>query len=159
MRTDGQPETLMEAVSYFTPDVCFKYMVSNKSGLMETSAARNAVRLTLARLPAVDCSSAKPLNAANNSPPLRLGRSSKIKRSFPWRSGLFSVWCITNAKNGISKAAATCPCAVGITQKSAWHVLDRIRTAMNSGSFAKFTGTVEDQDETFVGAQSEEYAP
>ena len=43
--------------------------------------------------------------------------------------------------------------AIGITQKSAWHVLHSIRHAMTSGTFEKFTGTVE-SDETFVGGKS-----
>ncbi len=42
---------------------------------------------------------------------------------------------------------------LGVTQKTAWFMLHRIREAMKTGSFEKqFTGVVE-ADETFVGAR------
>jgi transposase-like protein len=63
---------------------------------------------------------------------------------------LTATWLITNAKNGIS----SCEIArsVGITQKSAWFLLHRVRVAMTTGSFEKFTGPVE-CDETFIGGK------
>jgi transposase-like protein len=63
-----------------------------------------------------------------------------------------AVWMISNCKNGISsyELART----LGVTQKSAWFMLHRIREAMASGSFLKMggndSGPVE-VDETFVG--------
>jgi transposase-like protein len=62
-----------------------------------------------------------------------------------------AIWCITNAKNGISSCELAR--ALGITQKSAWFMLHRVRHAMHSGSFVKFTGTVE-SDETFIGGKA-----
>ena len=63
-----------------------------------------------------------------------------------------AVWCITSAKNGISSYEVAR--ALGITQKSAWHMLHRIRTALTSGGIEqKLTGTVE-ADETFVGGKA-----
>src|SRR5260221_12230974 len=62
-----------------------------------------------------------------------------------------AVWCITNAKNGISSCELAR--ALGITQKSAWFMLHRVRHAMHVGSFVKFCGAVE-SDETFVGGKS-----
>jgi transposase-like protein len=59
------------------------------------------------------------------------------------------VWCIVNAKNGISSHELSR--ALGITQKSAWHMLHRIRLAMRTKSFnRKLDGTIE-ADETFIG--------
>ena len=63
-----------------------------------------------------------------------------------------AVWMICNCKNGISsyELAKT----LGITQKSAWFMLHRIREAMSNGSFAKMggndSGPVE-VDETYFG--------
>ena len=54
---------------------------------------------------------------------------------------LTAMWLIANAKNGISSYEIHR--ALGITQKSAWFVLHRIRLAMQNG-------TVE-VDETFIG--------
>jgi len=59
-----------------------------------------------------------------------------------------SMWLIANAKNGISSCELAR--AIGITQKSAWHVLHRVRLAMQNGSLAKLKGHVE-VDETFIG--------
>jgi transposase-like protein len=62
-----------------------------------------------------------------------------------------AVWCITNAKNGISSAELAR--SLGVTQKSAWHMLHRIRLAMQTGSFSKLSGTTE-ADETFIGGRA-----
>ncbi len=59
-----------------------------------------------------------------------------------------AMWLIANAKNGISSCELAR--AIKITQKSAWHVLHRVRLAMQNGSLAKLSGNVE-VDETFIG--------
>jgi transposase-like protein len=64
---------------------------------------------------------------------------------------LIAVWLIVNAKNGIS----SCELARGleVTQKTAWFMLHRIRTALHGGSFDKFSGHVE-ADETYIGGKA-----
>ncbi|MGO9960713.1 MAG: IS1595 family transposase [Solirubrobacteraceae bacterium] len=62
-----------------------------------------------------------------------------------------SVWLIANSKNGISSHELGR--ALGITQKSAWFMLHRIRLAMQTGTFNKLDGTVE-VDETFIGGKA-----
>src|SRR5207244_1968819 len=65
---------------------------------------------------------------------------------------LTAVWLITNAKNGISSYEVHR--AIGVTQKTAWFMLQRIRLAMQSGSFLKkMSGHVE-VDETFIGGKA-----
>jgi len=59
-----------------------------------------------------------------------------------------ALWMLSNCKNGISSYELAR--ALGVTQKSAWFMLGRIRLAMRSRSFKKFGGEVE-VDETFVG--------
>jgi transposase-like protein len=59
-----------------------------------------------------------------------------------------AVWLIANSKNGISSHELGR--ALGITQKSAWFMLHRIRLAMAAGSFDKISGVAE-IDETYVG--------
>src|SRR5271155_1465557 len=51
-----------------------------------------------------------------------------------------AVWCITNAKNGISSCELAR--ALGVTQKSAWFMLHRVRHAMHVKSFEKLCGEV-----------------
>jgi transposase-like protein len=62
-----------------------------------------------------------------------------------------AMWLIANAKNGISSCELAR--AIEITQKSAWHVLHRVRLAMQNGSLAKMSGHVE-VDETFIGGKA-----
>lgn len=69
----------------------------------------------------------------------------------PLDKWIASVWMIANAKNGISSHELGR--AVGLTQKSAWFVLHRIRLAMQNGDWRRFSGEVE-VDETFVGGKS-----
>src|SRR5438105_4051023 len=61
---------------------------------------------------------------------------------------LTAFWLIVNAKNGISSYELHR--SIGVTQKSAWFMLHRIRTAMQNQSLEKFSGHVE-ADETFIG--------
>jgi transposase-like protein len=69
----------------------------------------------------------------------------------PLDKWLASIWMIANAKNGISSHELGR--AIGLTQKSAWFVLHRIRLAMQTGTFQKFSGEVE-VDETFIGGKA-----
>ena len=64
---------------------------------------------------------------------------------------LAAIWLIANAKNGVSSYEIHR--ALGVTQKSAWFLLHRIRLAMQTGTFEKMSGTVE-ADETFIGGLS-----
>jgi transposase-like protein len=63
-----------------------------------------------------------------------------------------AFWLEVNAKNSISSWEVHR--ALGITQKSAWFILHRVRFALKAGSFdAKLTGTIE-ADETFIGGRA-----
>ncbi len=61
-----------------------------------------------------------------------------------------AVWLLSNAKNGISSYELAR--ALGVTQKTAWFMLSRIRLAMQNKTFAKLSGTVE-ADETYLGGK------
>src|SRR5713226_7193809 len=63
---------------------------------------------------------------------------------------LCAIWMLANCKNGVSSYEIGR--ALGITQKSAWFMLHRIRHAMQTGSIAKLSGPVE-ADETFIGGK------
>lgn len=64
---------------------------------------------------------------------------------------LCAIWMIANDKNGISSYEIHR--GLGITQKSAWFLLHRIRLAMQTGTFQKLSGPVE-ADETFIGGKA-----
>lgn len=61
-----------------------------------------------------------------------------------------ATWLLVNAKNGISSHELGR--ALGIHQESAWHMLGRIRLAMELGNFEKLSGEVE-ADESYVGGK------
>lgn len=65
-----------------------------------------------------------------------------------------AVWLVVNCKNGISSYELHR--ALGVTQKSAWFMLHRIRLAMQSKSFAKIggPGSEIEVDETFIGGKA-----
>jgi transposase-like protein len=72
----------------------------------------------------------------------------------PLEKWLPAVWLLVSCKNGISSYEIHR--ALGITQKSAWFMLHRIRLAVQSGSFVKLGGSgghVE-VDETFIGGKA-----
>ena len=64
---------------------------------------------------------------------------------------LTAMWLLSNAKNGISSYEIHR--AIGVTQKTAWFMMHRIRTAMENGSIEKLSGNVE-VDETFIGGKA-----
>lgn len=59
-----------------------------------------------------------------------------------------AVWLITNAKNGISSWEIHR--SLGVTQKTAWFMLHRVRLGMQSEQGGKLSGEVE-VDESFIG--------
>ena len=62
-----------------------------------------------------------------------------------------AMWMIANCKNGISSYELHR--ALGITQKSAWFMLHRVRLAMQDDSPEKLSGKIE-ADETFIGGSA-----
>jgi transposase-like protein len=68
----------------------------------------------------------------------------------PLDKWLAAMWLIANAKNGISSYEIGR--ALGVTQKTGWFMLHRIRLAMESGSVERLRGRVE-ADETFIGGK------
>src|ERR1017187_1370899 len=80
----------------------------------------------------------------------------------PLTKWLPALWMLVNDKNGISSHELHK--ALGVTQKSAWFMLHRLRLALKSGGFGPNyklggTGGPVEVDETFVGRQSKEHAP
>jgi transposase-like protein len=69
----------------------------------------------------------------------------------PINKWLAGMWLIMSAKNGISSYELHR--ALGITQKSAWHLGHRIRLSLHRGSIEKMSGTCE-ADETYIGAKA-----
>jgi transposase-like protein len=69
----------------------------------------------------------------------------------PLDKWLAALWMLVNCKNGISSYEVGRD--LGITQKSAWFVLHRLRLALQAGSMNKLGGEGKhvEVDETFIG--------
>lgn len=67
---------------------------------------------------------------------------------------MIAVWMIVNCKNGISSYEVAR--SLGITQKSAWFMLHRIRKALQTNSKIKLggKGKAVEVDETFIGGKA-----
>jgi transposase-like protein len=64
---------------------------------------------------------------------------------------LLAMWMLANCKNGVSSYEIHR--AVGISQKSTWFMLQRIRLAMQGENAGRLSGEVEG-DETFIGGKA-----
>ncbi|MGA9127402.1 MAG: IS1595 family transposase [Terracidiphilus sp.] len=67
---------------------------------------------------------------------------------------LIATWLVANCKNGVSSYEIMR--TVGVTQKSAWFMLHRIRLALANGSLEKLGGSEGgpvEVDETFIGGK------
>lgn len=76
--------------------------------------------------------------------------------AIPLEKWLPALWMLVNDKNGISSYEIHR--AIGVTQKSAWFMLHRIRLAMKTGGFRTDgklggNGSPVEVDETFVGGK------
>lgn len=143
------PETLIEAIRYFSnPDTCHNYMVAIRwpDGKITCPVCGGEHVGSIAsrrmfQCKAKDCRKQFSVKVGTimEDSPIGLDK---------WLAG---IWLIVNAKNGISSWEIHR--ALGITQKSAWFLLHRIRLAMQTGTFAKLSGDVE-SDETFIGGKA-----
>jgi|SRR5215213_42829 len=143
------PKTLQEAIIFFSnPDNCQQYMVDVRwpDGKVTCPSCGSEKVTYLAKQRRWKCYSKHPraqftvkVGTIFEDSPLGLDK---------W---MMAMWMIANCKNGVS----SCEIArdLGITQKSAWHMLQRIRLAMRVGSFEKLGGHVE-VDETFIGGKA-----
>lgn len=145
---DKLPTTLQGAILYFQdPDRCLQYAVSRRwpNGVCCPTCGSEEVKFLPTRR-VWECKFRHP----------RKQFSFKVGTIFEDSAlGLdkwfIAMWMLANCKNGVSSYEIHR--AIGITQKSAWHMLHRIRLAMKTGSFMKFTGACE-ADETFIGGLS-----
>jgi transposase-like protein len=148
MNENAWPTTLLEAVNYFAnEDRCLLFMVQMRwpDGVVKCPQCGRDDPRFLANVRRWECRNKHPRKQFSiktgtifEDSPLSLSK---------W---LPTVWLLANDKNGISSYEAHR--AIGVTQKTAWFMLSRIRLAMQDGGFM-MTGTVE-ADETFIGGKA-----
>ena len=145
------PKTLQQAILYFSDyENCREFMASVRwlDGVVRCPNCNSEKVTYLAK--------AKVYRCYGNHPKQKF--SLKVGTVFEdspigldkW---LPAVWLVVNCKNGISSYELHR--ALGVTQKSAWFMLHRIRLAMQSGSFDKMggEGSEIEVDESFIGGK------
>ncbi|HLK14676.1 MAG TPA: IS1595 family transposase [Fimbriimonadaceae bacterium] len=150
MKGNG-PKTLLEAVQYFADEeVCIRTLSAMRwpDGVIPCPNCGKSDHYWLATQKRWKCKAcAKQFSVKVGT----IMEDSPIKLS-KW---LCAMWLITNAKNGISSYEVHR--SLGITQKTAWFMLHRIRLAMKQGSFDKMGGKggpEVETDETYVGGKA-----
>ena len=144
-----EPVTLMEAVVYFTnPDNCLSYLVARrwpKGVSCPTCGSTNVGFIESRRM--FQCRTRHPkaqfsvkLGTILEDSPLGLDK---------W---LPAMWMIAGAKNGISSWELHR--ALGVTQKTAWFMLHRIRLAMQDENYGGKLGGEVEIDETYIGGKA-----
>ncbi len=142
-----EPVTLVESIKYFSdPDVCLDFVVKLRwaNGVTCPTCGSTDVRFIKTRR-IWECKVQHPkrqfsvkVGTIFEDSPIELDK---------W---LAAIWMIANAKNGVSSYEIAR--GLGVTQKTAWFMMHRIRLAMGTGN-RKFSGMVE-ADETFIGGKS-----
>src|SRR5579862_8624844 len=147
MKESG-PTTLLQAIQYFADeDNCIRTLSATRwpDGVIPCPACGHTDHYYLAARRVWKCKLCKKQFSIKVGTVLE---DSPIKLS-KW---LPAIWLITNAKNGISSYEVHR--SLGVTQKTAWFMLHRIRLAMQQGSFEKMGGKggpEVETDETFIG--------
>jgi transposase-like protein len=146
MSTRKLPESLIESIRYFSDiDVCIDFVAQMRwpnGPVCERCGGMDHSYLTTRRV--WKCRACKrqfsvKVGTIFEDSPLGLDK---------W---LPAVWLIANSKNGISSHELAR--SLGVTQKSAWFMLHRIRLALQTGNFDKIDGVAE-IDETFIGGKA-----
>lgn len=148
MATETGPKTLQQAILYYSDlDVCQDTLVAARwPGGVECPHCGSQDVIYLAKQRRWQC------------------RTKHERRQFSVKTGTIfedsplgldkwfaAIWLINNAKNGISSYEIHR--AIGVTQKTAWFMLHRVRLAMQTKSFTKISGEVE-VDETYIGGRA-----
>src|SRR5229473_5876398 len=148
MKNELMPKTLQEAIAYFSDfERCFQIAVSLRwpDGKVTCPRCDSAEHSFISTRKIWFCKGCKKqftmkVGTIFEDSPLGMDK---------WMAGM---WLLINCKNGISSCEVSRD--LGITQKSAWFMMHRLRLALNIGSFMKqLSGEVE-VDETFIGGKA-----
>jgi len=148
-----EPKTLQSAIVYFSdPDNCLNFLAARRfpDGVYcPRCGSKDVGFIATRRIWECKAKHAKrqfsaKINTVFEDSPISLDK---------W---LTAVWMISNCKNGVSSYEIHR--ARGVTQKSAWFMLHRIRLAMRVGTSEKLGGGPESEnevevDETFIGGK------
>jgi transposase-like protein len=148
------PRNLQDAIKYFSdPANCMNYMAFKRwpDGVVKCPTCGRDDVSFLQKQNKWQCKSAHK----NRQFSAKVGTVFEDS-PIPLEKWLVAVWMLTNCRNGVSsyEIART----IGVTQKSAWFMLHRIRLGMRNELMGTKVGGGEggavEADETFVGGKS-----
>ncbi|MCZ2154796.1 MAG: IS1595 family transposase [Bryobacterales bacterium] len=149
MATDRAPKTLREAILFFADyENCHKAVMAIRwpDGIVRCPTCGSDHVTYLAKQRRWKC------YAKHAKPQFSLKVGTIFEDSAvgldKW---LPALWLLTNCKNGISSYELGK--ALGVTQKTAWFMLSRLRLALQANHGGKMNGHVE-LDETFIGGKA-----
>ena len=152
MEDAKHPETLIEALDYFrSHENCHNFLVGIRwpNGVRCPHCGSPVVRY-MESVRRWQCYEKHP------RPQFSLKTGTIFEESpITLRKWLAAVWMIVNCKNGISSYEIHRE--IGVTQKTAWFMGHRIRTAIHVGSFERLLGEDGGEvevDETFIGGKA-----
>jgi transposase-like protein len=144
-----KPKTLQQAIIHFAnPDNCLKFMVKLRwpDGVVVCPTCEREDAVFLKNQRKWQCKSVHTHRQFS----VKVGTIFEDS-ALPLDKWLVAIWLVANCKNGISSYEVARN--LGVTQKSAWFMLHRIRLAMQARSFMKLggPGSEVEVDESFVG--------
>jgi transposase-like protein len=146
-----EPKTLQAAIVYFSdPDRALAYMVTRRwrdGVILCPTCGADGVRYIATRR-MFECKNSHPRKQFS----IKVGTIMEDS-AIPLDKWLTVMWMVANCKNGVSSHEIHR--TVGVTQKSAWFMVHRIRLSMKEDSTAKLgtDGGPVQMDETFIGGQ------
>jgi len=165
MNENAMPKTKLEAINYFSDAArCHDFMVEMRWGGKPVCA--HCKSSNIGKLVVSEKTVKRIVKGEEISKTLtrRVWNCKNCKKQFTVKIGtifedsavglekwLPCVWMVVNAKNGVSSCELGRD--LGVTQRTAWFMSHRVRTALHNGNFEKFSGGVE-ADETFIGQKA-----
>lgn len=147
-----QPVTLQEAIIYFADyENCRKFMIAVRwaDGKVRCPACNSEKVTYLEKARVYRCYEKHPKQKFS----LKIGTVFEDS-PIPLEKWLPATWLLVNCRNGVSSYEIHR--ALGVTQKSAWFMLHRIRLAVQTKSFSKLGGVggaEVEADEAFIGGK------
>jgi transposase-like protein len=151
--TTTEPKTLQQATVYFADlDNCIAFLVKRRwpDGIVKCPTCGRSDVSYVAKRRVWQCKTRHPKAQFS----IKVGTIFEDS-ALPIDKWLMAMWMVANCRNGISshEIART----VGVTQKSAWHMLHRIRLAMQDEpkrTMGSHWGNPVEVDETFIGGKA-----
>jgi len=145
-----EPKTLQQAILYFAdPDNCVSYLVDRRwrNGVVcPTCGRKDAAYVPVRRV--WQCKTRHPKSQFS----IKVGTIFE-ESAVSLDKWLLAMWMVANCKNGVSSWEIHR--ALGVTQKTAWFMLHRIRLAMQNTCDLRMgqDGGPVEADETFIGGK------